>query len=87
VDQTEVAVCAGFIAAPISAVVLRGITGWPLWAAVPLGLIGGFLGATVAVYVAIGILGKRAERKKREKERSANTGQPQSSASRNQPGG
>ena len=39
---------------------------------VPIGLVGGFLGSTIAVYVGIEILGKLADRKNREKERQAN---------------
>lgn len=63
-DQTSVAVYAGVIAAPSVAMVLRKITGWSYWAVVPLGAMGGFVVVTLAVYLLIGSIGKRAGRKK-----------------------
>jgi hypothetical protein len=60
-DQTDVAVTAGFIAAPISAVLLWRLTGWSGWIAMPVGAIGGFLAVAVIVYVGIGLLGRHAD--------------------------
>ncbi len=68
-DQTSAAVYAGMIAAPASAVALRSLTGWSLWAAAPIGVVGGFVGTTAAVYFLLEIIGKRAERRSDEKDK------------------
>jgi hypothetical protein len=68
-DQTDVAVYSGIIAAPSFCVLLKKVTGWSLWAIVPVGAVGGFFGTAIAVYILIGIIGKRAERRKNEKDK------------------
>jgi hypothetical protein len=60
-DQTDAAVYAGVIAAPVSVVVLRALAGWSLWVALPIGAVGGFFGTAIAVYLLIELIGKRAE--------------------------
>ena len=62
-DQTSAAVYAGIIAAPASAVLLRTLTGWPLWVATLVGMIGGFLGTAIAVYFLIEIVGRTKPRR------------------------
>jgi hypothetical protein len=66
-EQTDFAVYAGIIAAPIAVVVLSRVTGWSYWLTAPIGAVGGFLATTIAIYVLIGLIGKHAEKKTDEK--------------------
>ncbi|MEM9282170.1 MAG: hypothetical protein AAGA96_10105 [Verrucomicrobiota bacterium] len=59
-DQTDVAVTAGFVVgAPVGAVGLHSLTEWSRWIAFPVGGLAGFLLMTVIVFLGIELLGRR----------------------------